>query len=207
VAQAAQGGGRVEHVVGAPAGVQGFEQPQLAQRVVVLVEGASAEAHGNAHTGRDHGAHRGDPRLEMEVRRGVDRDPHAMRGEHLQFVGPWPGRMRHGQPGREQADVGEMAHHALRMGPVGPVALVASLQQVHVHEPPGFGRAVRYAFEQRLAAPVHGSRAKLHIHHRAMHGLRHRLDQGDLRRWIGRGPEKRPLDEHAGLGLGGADGI
>ena len=78
--------------------------------------------------------------------------------------------MREREPGTEEADVVEIADDAAQMSFVGPFALVARFQQVHVNAPAGPCRRGGNGGEQFGRAPLHPLRAVLHVEHRASCG-------------------------------------
>ena len=129
--------------------VQQVGEPHLAQRVVVLVERRAVEAERHAAAALDHLLERRDAGAQMQVRAGVDRDGRAALGDQLQFVGPRPGAMRERQPRAEEADAVEEFHDAAGIIGVGPGALGAGFQQMHVDA--AAGRARRRARSPRAA--------------------------------------------------------
>ena len=63
---------------------------------------------------------------------------------------------------------------------VGPLPLVARLEQVHVHAPAGRRRACRDGFEELVGAPLHARGPELHADEIRLDRARDLLDERDL---------------------------
>ncbi len=147
----------------AEAAVDHLHQPHLAQHVVVLVERQPIDADRDGAAALVRGGDRREAGAQMQVGTEIGDDARAGGGDHLDLVGPGVDAMRQRQPLRQEADVAEIANDAFREMLVGPGALIDGLQQMHVDAPAGQRRILGDRLQQRLRAPLHAGRAKLHV--------------------------------------------
>ena len=86
----------------------------------------------------------------------------------------------------EQTDLVQIVDDALREGLVGPDALIACFQKMHVHATAAARRCLANTAQHVVGAPLHSGRSVLNRNTIAFNIARHRLDHGDLlgrRQW------------------------
>jgi len=162
--------------VEAGAAVQQVPQAKLAQRVVVFVERKSVESQCDAAALAEHFGNRCDARADAEVRARVDGDRRAAFRDDRKLPGACPGAMRERQPWAQQSDCVEIADDSLRVVLVGPIALVARFQQMHVHPPPCSRRGLGDGRQKSGRAPLHAGGSVLHVEFGPVAATRHRFD-------------------------------
>ena len=123
-------------------------QAQLAQHVVIVVEGEPVEAEPEPQVAGHEIRDRRLPGAEAQVGAGVDRDGHAPLGQQFAFAAPQPHAVRQREPWRQEADTVEPGEVFPLVFAVGPFALVAGLQAVHVQAPAGAGGFLGRRLEQ-----------------------------------------------------------
>ena len=180
--------------------VDGVEQPHFPQGVLVLVEGQPVETHGEAAAAAQHLADRRQSGADDEVRARVDDDGGAARGDQVHLVGPQPDAMRERDPLVDEADLVQIAHDALREGAIGPIALVARFEQVHVHAASAPLRRRADPAQHLVAAPLHAGRSVLDGDAGALDIGGDRLDHGHLLGGRHRRAQQASRDAGAGRG-------
>ena len=157
-----------------------MSEPHLAHDVVVLVEGRGVDAERDAATAPQRLRNRRDAALEMQVRARIGGDDRARGRDRVEFVGPRMDAMGERQARREQAERLQALDDAFRIGAVGEGALIARLQQMHVHAPPGLARRFGDSGEERVRTPLRAARPELDRKELALRLGGDRLDAGDL---------------------------
>ena len=176
-------------------------EPHLAQDVVVLVESRRVDAERDPAAAPDRLGDGRDAAGEMQVGARVGGDDRAGRGDRVEIFAPRPDAMGERQTRREQPERLQALDRALGIDAVGESALIARLEQVHVHSPARFARAFGDRGEHFVRAPLRAVRPELDGKRGALDRRRDRLDPGDLILDARRRREELRLD-HGARGLG-----
>ena len=105
--------------------------------------------------------------------------------------------MRQRQPLRQEADIMEIADDPIRKVLIRPGTLIDGLQQMHVDAPPGLRGILRDRLQQRLRAPLHAGRTKLHVDLGSRYRSGNSVCQFDVGSRRHRGPDKQLFDRLA----------
>ena len=108
-------------------------------------------------------ADRRDARAQAEVGRRVRSHGDATLGQKRAFVLAQPDAVGHGETRRQQADLVEETHDALREVSIQPDPLAPAFEQILVHPPAGPLRSLGDQRERALGAPLWPDRAILDV--------------------------------------------